>query len=83
MRIEFPQYSALDLVMFQQGLQVIIDQVAKGNGYPLCLAEAHMQAVVKGSDREFFYQALGKYSNEQNRSLKMSQKNIKKRKMSF
>lgn len=82
-RIEFPQYSALDLVMFQQGLQVIIDQVAKGNGYPLCLAEAHMQAVVKGSDREFFYQALGKYSNEQNRSLKMSQKNIKKRKMSF
>ncbi len=58
---------------------MIIDQCAKGRGYPVALAEAHEQAVVKGPDREFFYQLLHKFGFEQKQRFNLSQKVIKKR----
>ncbi len=30
------------------------DQAVKGQGYPICLAEAHERAVVRGPEREAF-----------------------------
>lgn len=82
-RLEFPQYVATDVALFKQSLAIVADQVAKGNGYPISTAEAHMQAVVKGSDREFFYHAVERYGIQQKRRLIMSQKTLKKRKMSI
>ncbi len=81
-RVEFPQYVAKNTVLFEQSFSIIADQVAKGNGYPISTAEAHMQAVVKGGDRDFFYQAVERYGIQQKQRLIMSQKNMKKRKMS-
>ena len=59
--------------------RVAIDQSKKGFGYPVVLAEAHEQAVVKGPDREFFYYLLQKEAIEQNKRLFYSQKSLKKR----
>lgn len=56
-RIELPTYQAhsLDIIMAR-----IMDQVHKGAGYPIALAEAHEQAVVRTPDRDFFYALLRK-----------------------
>jgi hypothetical protein len=82
-RIEFPQYVVEDSALFEESFSIVADQVLKGNGYPISTAEAHMQAVVKGADRDFFYHALEKYSVHYKQRLIMSQKHMKKRKMSI
>lgn len=78
-RVEIPAWIAHvnELVDWVAG--VIIDQSKKGYGYPIVLAEAHEQAVVKGPDREFFYHLLQKMSIENNRCLISSVKLMKKR----
>jgi hypothetical protein len=57
-RIEMPAWTALDLDLRSQALQIILAQVQKGYGYPVALAEAHNQAVVTGSDRRRFFAIL-------------------------
>jgi hypothetical protein len=39
-------------------LSMVLTQVQKGYGYPVTLAEAHNQAVVKGGDRTRFFALL-------------------------
>ena len=82
-RLEFPYYVACDSDLLERCIAIVADQVMKGNGYPISTAEAHVQAVVKGPDREFFYHAVEKYSVDQKKRLLMSQKSLKKRKMSI
>jgi NurA-like 5'-3' nuclease len=57
-RIEMPAWTALDVELRSQALQIILAQVQKGYGYPVALAEAHNQAVVTGSDRRRFFAIL-------------------------
>ena len=57
-RIEMPAWTALDINLRSQALQIILAQVQKGYGYPVALAEAHNQAVVTGSDRRRFFAIL-------------------------
>ena len=57
-RIEMPDWTALDVNLRSQALQIILAQVQKGYGYPVALAEAHNQAVVTGSDRRRFFAIL-------------------------
>lgn len=78
-RIEVPQWIAMDADKVNRITSIIIDQSIKGFGYPVCLAEAHEQAVVKGPDREFFYHMIQKLGFEGNRRMAHSQKSIKKR----
>jgi len=78
-RIELPAYVAQDSKKLDLICKVAIDQSLKGSGYPVCLAEAHEQAVVKGPDRDFFYHLIYKVSIEQKRRLFVSQKSLKKR----
>lgn len=75
-RIELPQWlcPAVDRVA-----SLVMDQVGKGRGYPVCIAEAHEQAVVTTADREFFYYLIAQQSLEHRVVLKSSQKSIKKR----
>lgn len=78
-RVEIPAWIAQDERLVDQVAQIILDQSIKGRGYPVVLAEAHEQAVVKGPDRDFFYQMLHKIGMKQQRSFSVSQKCIKKR----
>ena len=80
-RVEIPGWIAQDEKLVDQVAQIILDQSIKGHGYPVVLAEAHEQAVVKGPDRDFFYQMLHKIGMTQQRSFSLSQKVVKKRRI--
>jgi NurA domain len=82
-RIEIPAWIAGDNALIEKMTCCIYDQVLKGYGYPVVLAEAHEQAVVKGPDREFFYHLIQKLSIESSRYISISQKSSKKRKMAM
>ena len=77
-RIEIPAWIANDVQKVDVVSNVIADQAIKGMGYPVAIAEAHEQAVVKGPDREFFYHLINKIGLEHNRTIKISQKSRKK-----
>ncbi|HHP7232223.1 MAG TPA: DNA double-strand break repair nuclease NurA [Xenococcaceae cyanobacterium] len=57
-RVEVPAWVAEDTQLFAQSLSIMLAQVHKGYGYPVALAEAHNQAVVRGSDRARFFALL-------------------------
>jgi hypothetical protein len=80
-RIEIPAWIAQDEEKVAHVAAMVLDQAIKGRGYPVCLAEAHEQAVVKGPDREFFYYLLQKVGIEQKQRRIISQKSLKKRGM--
>lgn len=78
-RVEVPYYLAKDEEALSGMCSLILDQVQKGRGFPVSLAEAHEQAVIKGPDREFFYHLIEKLGIAQHKSLTLSQKSKKKR----
>lgn len=82
-RIEIPAWIAANDELVQLICKITLDQSKKGMGYPVALAEAHEQAVVKGPDKEFFYHLLHKISIEEARNFTMSQKSMKKKRMGF
>jgi len=57
-RVEVPAWVAQDRQLSSTALSLIIAQVNKGFGYPVALAEAHNQAVVRGADRSSFFALL-------------------------
>jgi hypothetical protein len=57
-RIEVPAWVAENTDMLNQALGLMLAQVQKGYGYPVAIAEAHNQAVVKGGDRTRFFALL-------------------------
>lgn len=80
-RVEIPAWIAQDSKKVDQVAAIILDQCQKGYGYPVAIAEAHEQAVVKGPDREFFYQIVQRIGVLQKRSLQPSIKSMKKMRM--
>ena len=78
-RIEVPAWIARNQKHLTTVAQIILNQSLKGRGYPVALAEAHEQAVVKGPDREFFYHLIQKIGIENHQRMHLSQKSIKKR----
>jgi len=57
-RIEVPAWVAENQALLDQSLSLMLAQVQKGYGYPVALAEAHNQAVVRGGDRARFFTLL-------------------------
>lgn len=57
-RVEFPQWVVEDSELLDSALSLMLAQVQKGFGYPVALAEAHNQAVVRGGDRMRFFTLL-------------------------
>ncbi|GAB4151165.1 MAG: DNA double-strand break repair nuclease NurA [Cyanobacteria bacterium J069] len=57
-RIDLPQWVAEDEDLLNSALSLTLAQVQKGYGYPVALAEAHNQAVVRGGDRARFFALL-------------------------
>lgn len=80
-RIEIPAWIAREPELVETICKICIDQAQKGFGYPVALAEAHEQAVVKGVDRDFFYHLIRKIGIAKNMPIFSSQKSIKKRGM--
>ncbi|MEM7580853.1 MAG: DNA double-strand break repair nuclease NurA [Mastigocoleus sp.] len=57
-RIEVPAWVAEDSEELDKALGLMLAQVQKGYGYPVAIAEAHNQAVVRGGDRTRFFGLL-------------------------
>jgi len=77
-RLEFPAWIGSDELLVNRICAIILDQVIKGQGYPVSLFEAHEQAVIKSYDREFFYLMMERLSQQQMKTYILSQKSIKK-----
>ena len=77
-RLEFPAWIGKSDNLVDELCAVALDQAMKGKGYPVCLFEAHEQAVVKSVDRDFFYRMIEKISQQKAKSYLISQKSIKK-----
>ncbi len=57
-RVELPAWAWQDPQLLGLVHATIVDQVNKGNGYPVVLTEAHEQAVIKGPDRDVFFRLV-------------------------
>ncbi|MDN5347980.1 MAG: hypothetical protein PWP65_1544 [Clostridia bacterium] len=57
-RVEVPAWVATDKAMLDLVHSLVYDQAVRGQGYPVALAEAHEQAVVRAAERECFLQEL-------------------------
>jgi hypothetical protein len=53
-RVEIPRWVAEDQAMVDLVHTLIYDQCMKGQGYPVALARAHEQAIVRAADRRAF-----------------------------
>jgi hypothetical protein len=78
-RVELPAWIACDEQAVNAIAAILYDQAQKGSGYPIAIAEAHEQAVVKGPDRDFFYQLVTKLAIDHKRHIAISQKSARKR----
>lgn len=78
-RVEVPAWIARSVEYCDRVAWVLFDQARKGHGYPVALAEAHEQAVVKGADRDFFYQVITKFALQHKKRIELSPKSMKKR----
>jgi hypothetical protein len=80
-RIEIPQWVATNPARLDLVHAVIYDQARKGGGYPVALAEAHQHAVVRGAERDLFYDMVTAVLVRQGLRATMSPKNLRKRRM--
>jgi len=78
-RIELPAWIAQQPELVTLVASMIMDQAAKGGGYPVALAESHEQAVVKGPDRELFYHLVRKVGQPYAQRGALSQKVLNKK----
>lgn len=82
-RVELPLWIAQNKALVDTVATIIYDQIVKGQGYPVVLAESHEQAVIKSFDRDFFYTLFYKSSVEHKKKVSFSQKSLKKRRMNI
>ncbi len=73
-RIEVPSWIAKEPSTLHACMQWITDQMSKGKGYPIALAEAHEQAVIREYDRQFVLQKLSNHNTLWRYSKKQIQK---------
>jgi hypothetical protein len=78
-RVELPLYVALNEQYCALICSIILDQVNKGQGYPIALSEAHEQAVVDTQDRAFFYTMLDMVGLQHHQRLMLTPKQFKKK----
>ena len=80
-RIELPQWASANPMLLDLVHAVAYDQAQKGMGYPVALAEAHQQAVVRGTERDLFYEMVTAVFRQRGAHLAVSPKNLRKRRM--
>jgi hypothetical protein len=57
-RVEIPAWAATDPDLLALTHALCYDQAQKGDGYPVALAEAHEQAIVRGAERAAFFHLM-------------------------
>lgn len=80
-RVEVPRWVSADPALLDLAHAVAYDQAQKGMGYPVALAEAHQQAVVRGAERDLFYDMVAAVFRQRGTPMAMSPKNFRKRRM--
>ncbi|MBX9942348.1 MAG: DNA double-strand break repair nuclease NurA [Candidatus Obscuribacterales bacterium] len=78
-RLEFPRFVFDDGELFQFALRAVMSQCNKGFGYPVVLSEAHNQAVIRGVERDRFFELIAKRMLGLGVGLSSSPKEQKKR----
>lgn len=78
-RVEVPAWVAGDPQKMSLVHSIVVDQVEKGKGYPVSLAEAHERAVVRSADRSLFFDLLSKAFVSEGIRVKQSAKVVKKK----
>ena len=79
-RVEVPKWVVEDEEMLNLVHSVVADQAVKGSGYPVVLTEAHEKAVVRGKDRELFFQIVEDVLIKKGFKTTISIKSMSKRK---
>jgi hypothetical protein len=77
-RVEIPKWVAEDNKLLTLVHVLVYDQAKKGKGYPVAIAEAHEQAVVKGRDRNFFFDLIKESMVKADFNVTISRKGISK-----
>lgn len=77
-RVEFPRWVAESPGWLDRLHALLASQIEKGGGYPVALMEAHEQAVVRGSERDLFYQLLEERMTARGWQPRRSAKNLSK-----
>jgi hypothetical protein len=57
-RVEVPRWVAAEPAMVDRVHTLVYDQCARGDGYPVAIARAHEQAIVRAADRKAFLRML-------------------------
>jgi len=78
-RVEIPKWVAEDNKLLALAHTLVYDQAKKGKGYPVAIAEAHEQAVVKGKDRNFFFDLIKESMVKADFNVTISRKGLSKR----
>ena len=78
-RVEVPEWVAIDQSLLSLVHTLVFDQARKGKGYPVAIAEAHEQAVVKAKDRDFFFSLVREAMVKSDFSVTVSRKGLSKR----
>ncbi len=60
-RVECPRWLVDNTELRELAMSVVASQVEKGRGYPVALSEAHNLAVIRGKDREQFFELIKKH----------------------
>jgi len=78
-RVEVPEWVAQDPSAVDRAHALVLDQVRRGQGYPLALQEAHEQAVLTSADRSAFRRMVLDLLEEAGRPALTSEKDRSKR----
>jgi hypothetical protein len=79
-RLEFPKWLAEDDHLRDIAFGAVLAQARRGNGYPVSLSEAHHLAIVRGQDRQQFFELLKRHLVAKGiQKVRLSPKESKKR----
>ena len=78
-RCEIPQWVADDPELLEAAHALCVDQARKGFGYPVALAEAHEQAIVRNAEKDAFFLLLERMMISSGQRAAQTQKNVSKR----
>jgi GNAT superfamily N-acetyltransferase len=78
-RLELPAYVARSPALVDLAHWVVLDQARRGYGYPVALAEAHEQAIVRWADREAFFRLVARGLVRAGHGVVLSRKQVRKR----
>lgn len=78
-RVEVPFWVVADSALLDLVHAAVVDQAAKGMGYPTALIEAHEQAVLRAADRRQFDEMVGTALSRSGLPVETSEKERSKR----